>query len=136
VGDAEHLAVLRRAAPAPAPRRDVVGVHLVEIVNPALVRVASVRAQRAVALAPGPRRLRLLRVRRPLHLRLEHAHVQQLRIRLASEQILEDSPVVLYVVVGGQLLHVGGHLRRIVALAVVRLAGSGRANRPRQDSCL
>ena len=48
VGLAEHLAVLGRTVAAPTPRGDVVGVHLVEVVDPGLVGIVADGVQRAV----------------------------------------------------------------------------------------
>ena len=51
MGNAEHLAVVGRASAALAPCCNVVGVHFVELINPALVRVVSTRAEWTVGLA-------------------------------------------------------------------------------------
>ena len=67
VGNAEHLAVLGRASAALAPCGNVVGVHFVELIDPALVRVVPNRAERAVGLALGLGCLRLLSVGGPLY---------------------------------------------------------------------
>jgi hypothetical protein len=48
VRDAEHLTVLRRAVPALAPGGYMVGVHLIELVNPGLVRAVPHGAEWAV----------------------------------------------------------------------------------------
>ena len=57
VGNAEHLAVLGRTFAAFAPCGNVVGVHFVELIDSALVRVVPNRAERAVGLALAPRLL-------------------------------------------------------------------------------
>ena len=62
VGFAEHLAVLGRTIAAFAPRGDVVGVHFVELIDSALVRVVPKRAERTVGNALFLGRLRLLAV--------------------------------------------------------------------------
>ena len=57
MGNAEHLAVVGRASAALAPCCNVVGVHFVELIDPALVRVVANRTERAVGFV-----LRLWRV--------------------------------------------------------------------------
>jgi hypothetical protein len=66
VGNAEHLAVVGRASAALAPCCNVVGVHFVEIIDPALVRVVPNRTERAVGLVLCLCRARLLFVDRVL----------------------------------------------------------------------
>src|SRR3984957_3632563 len=78
MGNAEHLAVLGRPFAALAPCGNVVGVHFVDFIDSALVRVAPNRAERTVGLAVGPRCLRLLSVCGPLDRCVEDPDLQQL----------------------------------------------------------
>lgn len=84
MGDAEHLAVVRRVRAALAPGRHVVGVHLLEIVNPALVGIEAERAQRAVGGALGLGGVGLLRVGCFLDGSVEDPDVEQFRVGAAA----------------------------------------------------
>ena len=121
MGDAEHLAVLDRGSPALAPRRNVVGVHLVELVDPALVGVVTHSTQRAVGRALGLRYARLLIVDGLLGGIVKHAHFKELRLLLAAEDELEHSAPHLDVGIGVEPLHVGGHFLWVTRLRVVSL---------------
>ena len=121
VSDAEHLAVHGRTVATFAPRGDMVGIHLVELVDPTLVGVVANGAQRAVGLALGLRLLRLLVVRDPLGFLVEHPHGQQLLVGRAAQEVFEDSFAIRDVVVSRELLDNDRHLLRVEILAVVRL---------------
>jgi hypothetical protein len=54
VGKAEHLAVVGRASAALTPRCNVVRIHFVELIDPALVRVVANRTEWTVGLAFPP----------------------------------------------------------------------------------
>ena len=84
VGDAKHLAVLGRTFAALAPCCNVVGVHFVKFIDPALVRAVPNRAERAVGLALALSCLRLLSVCGPLDRCVEDPDLQQLRIDRAA----------------------------------------------------
>ena len=71
MGSAEHLAILGRAIAALAPRRNMVGVHLVEFVDSLLIGVVANGAKRAVGFAFGLSFLRLFVVRDLLGLVVE-----------------------------------------------------------------
>jgi hypothetical protein len=60
VVNAEHLAVVGRASAALAPCCNVVSVHFVELINPALGRAVPNRAERTVGSALARGCLRLL----------------------------------------------------------------------------
>ena len=75
VGNAEHLAVLGRTFAALAPCGNVVGVHFVELIDSALVRIVPNRAERTIGLAFGC--LRLLSVSDTLYLRVAYVIQRQ-----------------------------------------------------------
>jgi hypothetical protein len=72
VGDAQQ-SVLGRTVAAPTPCGEVGGVHLVEVVDPGLVRVVAYGAQRTVGFVLTSHRLRLIVVGDYLRLLVEHA---------------------------------------------------------------
>src|SRR5262249_53175376 len=97
VGNAEHLAVVGRASAALAPCCNMVGVHLLEIIDPVLVRVVPNRTERAVGLVLCLCRARLLFVDRVLGGIVEHAHFKKLRILKAAEDEFEYPAFLLNV---------------------------------------
>lgn len=94
MGNAEHLTVVDRASAALAPCCNVVGIHFVELINPALVRAAH-RAERAVGFALRFGIARLFLVDRPLRGIIEHPHIQKLRVVKTAENVFEDAATVL-----------------------------------------
>ena len=76
MGDAKHLAVLRRASAAFAPCGNVVGIHFVELIDSALVRVVPNRAERTVGLTVAFGSMRLLGVCDPLYRSVEYPDLQ------------------------------------------------------------
>ncbi len=122
VGNAEHLAVLGRTFAAFAPRGNVVGVHFVELIDSALVRVVPNRAERTVGLALALGCLRLLSVCDLLY-RCRRTPERPTTSYLPSRpRDTQRCPCdfVTYVI-GGEPLHFVRHLLRIVGLAVVLL---------------
>ena len=89
VGLAEQLAVRRARLAALRPRRDMVGVHLLELPDPRRVRVVAVGAERTVRNALLLRLVGLLRVDDLLRLLVETPHVEEPRVRLAAQHELE-----------------------------------------------
>lgn len=89
MGNAEHLAVLGRTIAAFAPCCDVVGVHFLELIDPALVRVVADRTERAVGFLLRLRRACLLLVDRVPGSIVEHAHFKKFRFFKATENEFE-----------------------------------------------
>jgi hypothetical protein len=89
VGAAEHLAVLGGAIAALAPCCNVVRVHFLELIDPAIVRVVANRTERAVGFFLCLCRARLLLVDRVLRCIVEHAHFKKFRIFKAAEDEFE-----------------------------------------------
>ena len=116
---AEHLAVRLVGRAAMAPCRDMVGVHLVVLVDAARVRAARRRADGAVGDAKHPRSLGLLGVDRLLCHLVEDADVQKPRLRPAAEHILEDVLLLRHLRVSHETVHLGGDVSTVVRPAMV-----------------
>lgn len=86
MGTAQHLAVAGRAVAALAPRGNMVGVHLVEVIDARLVRVVPDGAQRAVGFALGFHFGRLLVVSDALGLLVEDPDGQQFLVGRTAER--------------------------------------------------
>jgi hypothetical protein len=114
VRHAEHLAVVEGGRAAFGPRSHVVGLHFVGLVNPLLVGVVAVSAQRAVRGPIGFGLLGLAVVGGLLCGRFEDPDVEQPRVGLAAQLVLVDAPPISDGRVVERLLEVGVDLGGLV----------------------
>ena len=78
----------------------MVGFHLVQIINARLVRIPADRAQGTVGKLRRSCLLRLLLVGRDFRLIVEHPHVEQLDVGLATQQVRLNQEVAQLVAAG------------------------------------
>ncbi len=106
VGEAEKLTVLHGRPATLAPRRHVVGLHLVESVDARLVRTRADGAERTIRDARLLRPFRLPDIDRLYGRLVEDTHMEKFRVLFSTEQELPDATFVLDLLIRKQFARV------------------------------